>query len=52
MGEQKVIIPSGCTQSVKCIVHSGVEKGNLIAPFAPADIPRWDGGGGGGARDT
>ena len=44
VGKQKVIIPNGSTKTVKCIIHSGVEKGNQVALFFPTDIPRWDGG--------
>lgn len=44
MGKQKITIPSGYTQTVKCIIHSGIEKGNQFALFVPADIPRWDKG--------
>ena len=44
VGKQKVVIPSGSSKTIKCIVHTGVEKGTMIALFVPADIPRWDGG--------
>ena len=44
VGRQKITIPGGCTKTVKYIIHSGVEKGNQVAMFVPADIPRWDGG--------